>query len=213
MKIPANAEQVPRIKSMGDAYVILTNGRRLDVDAIVFCTGYKYDFSFLSPDCGISVKNERITPLYKHIFNINHTTMSFVGILKQVLLFRCSYMQAQIVCSVLKGEHCLPPKEKMLADEERQIRSWPVGRPPHDLFGRLEISYYEEMKELFGIEFWPDGVRAIYDRVEYELLGKDATFKDINFVLSSDKSSYKELPKHEPLDGYSFAGSITRGDM
>ena len=213
MEIPPNTEQVPRISSIGDTYVILTNGRQLDVDAIIFCTGYKYDFGFLAPECGVLLENEHIQHLYKHIFNIRHPTMSFIGILKRVLLFRCSYMQAEIVCGVLKGRHVLPTEESMLQDEEEQMRAIAADIAPHEMFGRLETAYYEEMRKLFGIEFWPEGVVGIYDRVAYDLIGIDGDFKDINFVLSPDKKSYKELPKHASLDNYGDGGELFNGDI
>ena len=78
----------------------------------------------------------------------------------------------------------------------------PSSHQAHDLFGRLEVEYYDEMRKLFGVEVWPEGVRAIYERVAYELIGKDAHFKNINFTLSPDKKTYKELSKQETSNHY-----------
>jgi hypothetical protein len=41
--------------------------------------GYKYSFPFLTASCGISVKERRVGPLYKHLLNIRHPTMAFIG--------------------------------------------------------------------------------------------------------------------------------------
>lgn len=48
---------------------------------VVFCaTGYTFTFPFLSNDSGITVEENIVHPLYKHIFNIEHPTMAFIGI-------------------------------------------------------------------------------------------------------------------------------------
>jgi hypothetical protein len=41
--------------------------------------GYEYSFPFLTASCGISVKERRVGPLYKHLLNIRHPTMAFIG--------------------------------------------------------------------------------------------------------------------------------------
>lgn len=42
--------------------------------------GYKFSYPFLSTDCGIFVDDNYVQPLYKQIFNIEHTSMAFIGI-------------------------------------------------------------------------------------------------------------------------------------
>lgn len=42
--------------------------------------GYSYSYPFLSIESGIHVEDNFIQPLYKHIFNIEHPTMGFIGL-------------------------------------------------------------------------------------------------------------------------------------
>lgn len=44
-------------------------------------TGYIFSFPFLSVDCGLSLEDKfLVTPLYKHLININYPTMAIVGL-------------------------------------------------------------------------------------------------------------------------------------
>lgn len=42
--------------------------------------GYRYSIPFLSVDSGIHIEDNFVQPLYKHIFNIEHPTMVFIGL-------------------------------------------------------------------------------------------------------------------------------------
>lgn len=45
-----------------------------------YFAGYLYSYPFLSVDSGIHVEDNFVQPLYKHIFNIEHPTMAFIGL-------------------------------------------------------------------------------------------------------------------------------------
>lgn len=42
--------------------------------------GYTYKYPFLSSECGITVENNVIKNLFKHIINIEYPTMGFIGV-------------------------------------------------------------------------------------------------------------------------------------
>nr|XP_053628201.1 uncharacterized protein LOC128685584 isoform X2 [Cherax quadricarinatus] len=42
--------------------------------------GYLFAFPFLSEECGITVEDNVVKPLYKHIINTKYTSMAFIGI-------------------------------------------------------------------------------------------------------------------------------------
>lgn len=52
---------------------------------IFYATGYNFDFPFLTNDSGITVDNNFVQPLYKHIINIEHPTLIFIGICSGLL--------------------------------------------------------------------------------------------------------------------------------
>lgn len=42
--------------------------------------GYTYKYPFLSKECGISVENNVIRHVFKHMINIEYPTMAFIGV-------------------------------------------------------------------------------------------------------------------------------------
>lgn len=63
------------------------------VDALIFCTGYNFKFPFLDKSTKISVDDNYVKPLYKHMFNVEHPSMSFVGIPMGVVPFPFFHVQ------------------------------------------------------------------------------------------------------------------------
>lgn len=62
-------------------------------DTFIFCTGYKFSFPFLDDNCAIRVDHNRVTPLYKHLINIDHPTMCIVGVPTVVIPFPMFHVQ------------------------------------------------------------------------------------------------------------------------
>lgn len=116
---PEKSDKKPAIRELTADGVIFTNGEEHKIDDIIYCTGYKVSFPFLSVDCGISVEDNIISPLYKQCLNINYPTMGIIGI---------TYMgtntvnnQIQYVLNVLSGEIHLPSKEIMKTDSDYHV--------------------------------------------------------------------------------------------
>lgn len=80
-KLPENVEQQRPIMSISvDGTVLFEDGQERKVDFILLCAGYIFSFPLLHDDCSIQVRNNRVTHLYKHIFNTKHPTLSFIGV-------------------------------------------------------------------------------------------------------------------------------------
>ena len=58
----------------------MTDGSKIEVDAVLLCTGYHYDFPFLSQECNVEVQGRVVQPLYKHMLHPDHPTIAFIGI-------------------------------------------------------------------------------------------------------------------------------------
>lgn len=102
--------------------VVLTNGDILsDVDVVMLCTGYEYDFPFLNLDpvceaegaslspaaCAlVTVEGRGVRKLYKHVFPPSDPTIAFVGLPVTVIPFPLFYLQAQWVTTVFEHYHC-----------------------------------------------------------------------------------------------------------
>ncbi|KAM0249688.1 hypothetical protein ACHAQJ_008949 [Trichoderma viride] len=84
------------------------------VDSVIFCTGFLYDFPFLS-----NLRHKLIIPgsgvhgLYKHIFCIDHPTLAFSGLNIKAAPWPLSEAQAAVFASVWSNNIQLPPTEAM----------------------------------------------------------------------------------------------------
>lgn len=85
--------QVAGVESIHKTTFYLKDQSTVDADVFIFCTGYKYSFSFLDENCGIQVDDNYVNLLYKHLVNIDHPTMCIVGIPTLVVPFPMFHMQ------------------------------------------------------------------------------------------------------------------------
>ncbi|CAN4097761.1 unnamed protein product [Withania somnifera] len=102
-----------------DSSVNFRDGSRILADIILHCTGYKYYFPFLETNGIVTVDDNRVGPLYKHIFPPAFApSLSFVGLPWKVIPFFLCELQSKWIAGVLSGRISLPSKEDMNADIE-----------------------------------------------------------------------------------------------
>ncbi|XP_014665734.1 PREDICTED: senecionine N-oxygenase-like isoform X2 [Priapulus caudatus] len=90
-----------------------------DVDAIIYCTGYRHSYPFLDESCGITIKGgKRVRPLFKHMINTKYQTMMFINAMVNVFDFTLAYAQVPFAVKILDGSLQLPSEEAMNADTE-----------------------------------------------------------------------------------------------
>lgn len=75
-----NVDMRPDVARLTENGVVFVDGSEQTYSVIMYCTGYKYTFPFLSIDCGLSVDDNYVKPLYKHCININYPTMALIGV-------------------------------------------------------------------------------------------------------------------------------------
>ncbi|KAK9283998.1 hypothetical protein L1049_012257 [Liquidambar formosana] len=99
-----------------DGNVRFQDGSSVFADTILYCTGYKYHYPFLETNGIVTVDDNRVGPLYKHIFPPRLAPwLSFVGIPKKDTRFQSVELQSKWVARVLSGKVLLPTKEEMMA--------------------------------------------------------------------------------------------------
>ena len=96
---------MPPIDHVTETSAVFTNGEREKVDVILLCTGYQYDFPFLDPACGVTLKDNgrRVTPLYKHLIHTQYPSLFFIGLLHLVIPFTVFDLQVRVAMKVLQG--------------------------------------------------------------------------------------------------------------
>ncbi|CAN6300829.1 unnamed protein product [Urochloa humidicola] len=118
-----------------DGSIVFRDGGSVRADVIMHCTGYKYTFPFLQQQQQqgiISVHDNRIHPLYKHVFVPQLAPrLAFIGLPFKVIPFPLVQLQASWVAGALSGRVQLPSEEEMMEDvralyAELEAIGWPV---------------------------------------------------------------------------------------
>lgn len=85
-----------------------------DVDAVVFCTGYLFNFPFLHHLRPKLVTNgQGVHGLYKHLFYVRHPTLAFASLLIKSVPWHVAEAQAAALAAVWSNNLDLPPAEEM----------------------------------------------------------------------------------------------------
>lgn len=86
-----------------------------DIDAIVFCTGFRYSLPFLNDfEEDIITKGTCVHGLYKHLFHIEHPTIVFPALNMRIVPFPFSETQAAVFSAIWSNNLRLPPKPEMV---------------------------------------------------------------------------------------------------
>ncbi|XP_071447507.1 uncharacterized protein [Hetaerina americana] len=219
--LPGNVKETPNVVSAFETGFRFEDGSSCEADALIYCTefnvtalgvclssnapphplppfvslppGYVFHFPFLSDECGIHVEDNRVMPLYKHLVNIDHPSMCFVGIPMLMLPFVLFDYQVRFFLGMLDGSVALPSREEMVMDSERDFRRRVVGlnmpkRHAH-LLDWMQWEYYEDLATRTGLEAPDPVVRAIYDDTRRARRDRVMHYKTYAYQVI-DKSHY-----------------------
>lgn len=75
-----NVSQKPDVLKFTRDGATFIDGSYQQFSVILYCTGYRYTFPFLSIDCGLSVDGNFVDGLFKHCLNINRPSMGIIGL-------------------------------------------------------------------------------------------------------------------------------------
>ncbi|XP_061188988.1 flavin-containing monooxygenase 3-like [Saccostrea echinata] len=195
---PDDIIQKPPIVRMTETTVVFSDGTEAEVDSVIFCTGYKYSFPFLQEGL-ISTKNERVTPLYKHMVHIEYPSLIFVGIPKQWNHFPQIHNQSRVAVAVLEGIAPLPSKEEMRSESDQEYQDLlDAGKPVtyYHFFGDEDRQwrFNKELADWAGIEPLPPVMQKLNDYVMLERFNNLLGFNKLNYEVT-DSENFKVLNK------------------
>lgn len=191
---PDNFQERPTIshvKENGD--FVLTNDDVIqNVDLLVICTGYHMDFPFFNSDLRLSTDGnlKALDKLYKHIFHVDHPSLCFIGIPKQVLPFPLMHQQCAYVTAILAESASLP--SKFIMEEEIKVRKLKLeesGQPKHH-FHTIGVGYTEYIDELATISGIAKNAIVHVKVLRYLIANKifgDVRHKDMEFKILNDE--------------------------
>jgi dimethylaniline monooxygenase (N-oxide forming) len=156
-KFNDNVIQKPDVKRFTSDGVTFIDNSYQQIDTVLYCTGYRYTFPFLSVDCGLSVNDNCVEPLYKHVININMPTLAIIGLPNFVCPNQMFDFQVQFFLTLLVGKREYPSRREMLEDYEKdkhqQLIDRKMPRSKLHFFGvEYHDKYYNAMAEIAGIE-------------------------------------------------------------
>lgn len=123
-----NVNEKPDVKKLNENSVTFVDDSEDNFSLIIYATGYKYSFPFLSVDCGIDTNEDYVKPLYKHTLNINRPSMGFIGLANLICPNQYFSLQARFCLAFMTGQEKLPTKVKMINDWENEMSErWKRG--------------------------------------------------------------------------------------
>ncbi|KAI3468908.1 hypothetical protein Pfo_025571 [Paulownia fortunei] len=127
-----------------DGTVAFQDGNEIYADVILHCTGYKYHFPFLETNSIVTVEDNRVGPLYKHIFPPALAPwLSFVGLPWKVVPFPLLEFQSKWIAGVLSGRIPLQSTEEMMAGIDAFYSSLEASGIPKRYTHKMGDSQFE----------------------------------------------------------------------
>jgi dimethylaniline monooxygenase (N-oxide forming) len=108
---------VPNIDRFEGSKVFFTDGRAVEIDTVVYCTGYKVTFPFLDEQV-VPTRDNKVD-LYRRVVDPEHPGLFFVGLVQPLgAIMPLAEAQSEWVADLISGEASLPSYDEM----RRQIR-------------------------------------------------------------------------------------------
>jgi cation diffusion facilitator CzcD-associated flavoprotein CzcO len=137
---------VPNIAALEGSQVRFTDGRTVDADVVVYCTGYRITFPFLHPDL-VSAPDNHIE-LYRRVFHPDIPNLYFIGLLQPLgAIMPLAEAQGQWVGDHLLGDYVLPPPAQVRADiaaDQAAMRKRYVASKRHT----IQVDFDDYLRDL-----------------------------------------------------------------
>jgi hypothetical protein len=210
---PKDIVQRPPFVRMTKDSVVFPDGSSLQVDAVIFCTGYHYSFPFLKDDV-ITIKDERIEPIYKHMVHIEYPNLIFVAIPRVGPFFPHYHEMAKLASLILAGKVELPSREAMLAESEAEFHALlEEGMPPSFahlmLYANRQFGFHEEIAKLGGFDLLPPVIEALWDDMADERYMNLPHCNEFDYVITGP-TSYRCLQPEKVKSRRSKAENVRK---
>ena len=183
----------PAICDVTNDHVTFTDGQEEAVDVIILCTGYRYSYPFLTEECHVTVDNDRVSPLFKHVVHCEYPSLSFFCIVRSVCPTLHFDVQASFALSILEGKLELPSREEMEADAEADLayrRSRNMNSPikAHSLQS-VEWEYHVTLAKMAGVEPVPAAVRSLCTHCTNNIFNDVTSYRNHRFLITDPNSA------------------------
>jgi cation diffusion facilitator CzcD-associated flavoprotein CzcO len=136
----------PNIERLDGDKVHFVDGTAEQIDAIIYCTGYKISFPFLDSDV-IAAADNKIA-LYRRVVDPAHPGLYFVGLVQPLgAIMPLAEEQSKWIADLLDGTAKLPPPAEMrrsIADYDKKIAKRYVASKRHT----IQVDFRAYLSEL-----------------------------------------------------------------
>jgi hypothetical protein len=136
----------PNIDRFDRDRVYFTDGSTEQVDAVIYCTGYKISFPFLGETL-IGAGDHQI-PLYHRIVPPKLPDLYFIGLVQPIgAIMPIAEMQAEWVADLLQGRVTLPPEPEM-SREIAKYRAVTAKRYARSTRHTIQVDFLAYLREI-----------------------------------------------------------------
>jgi dimethylaniline monooxygenase (N-oxide forming) len=136
----------PNIRHIEGDRVHFTDGTSLEIDTIVWCTGYRITFPFI-PSEVMEVEDNHV-PLFRRVVHPEAPGLYFIGLVQPLgAIMPIAELQAEWVADLFEGSAALPEPAAMKREIEREqaaMRKRYVASTRHT----IQVDYYPYMRLL-----------------------------------------------------------------
>lgn len=188
----SNVQQKPDVRQITSSGAVFVDGTSEDFTAIIYCTGYKYSFPFLSADCGIKSDKNYVRPLYKQCVNINLPTMGIIGLPSITCYNQLFDLQIRFFLTFMTGRKKIPSYEEMLEDRKNDLemrKKLGMTKKKSHLFGpALEEAYFVDLAATAEIEPIKQCISDLYALTLKNLINDFQNFRKENYKIIDDET-------------------------
>ncbi|XP_076659167.1 senecionine N-oxygenase [Halictus rubicundus] len=186
---PENVIQKPDVKELIENTVIFADGSREPLDAVFYCTGYKYSFPFMSEKCGVRVDHNMVTPLWKQVVSTENTSLALIGLPFYVCAFNMFDLQVRFVLKFWNGQRDFPSKADMLREEkeelEKKLKKGLEKRHFH-MLGHDQGDYYDDLARTAGVTPLPPVLTKLHNESSMQFLDNLAHYRESRYKIIDD---------------------------
>lgn len=192
-----NVIQKPDVASFSESGVTFVDGTSEEIQTVVYCTGYNFNFPFVSMDCNIGFYNNYVQPLYKHCVNINRPSMAIIGLPPQACPFQMFDLQVRFCLTFMTGRKQYPTRDEMLKDTEKDMNErWNRGlnhRKAHSLGMHIQDQYYTDLASIAQIKPIKPVVIKLYNQSWHDRTNDLETYRSYKFTILNDDNFERSL--------------------
>jgi len=148
----------PNIERIAGSTVQFVDSSTIEIDTIVWCTGYRITFPFL--DRSVFAADDNHVPLYRRVVPPERRGLYFIGLVQPLgAIMPIAERQSEWVADLLEGRAALPEPGRMRREierEERAMRRRYVASTRHT----IQVDYQPYMRTIQRERRRTRGVRA-----------------------------------------------------